>query len=71
VEKKTMAEVKTFQCAHCKDRIEVRQEEAAPQCCGQPMTVVAAPLTQCTLASTPEHSRFDDMGEPCDDGRAG
>jgi hypothetical protein len=31
----------------------------------------AEPLAQCTLSSTPEHVRADDMGEPCDDGRAG
>jgi hypothetical protein len=31
----------------------------------------AEPLAQCTLSNTPEHVRADDMGEPCDDGRAG
>lgn len=66
-----MTEVKSFICDQCNDRIELRQEETAPQCCGQPMTAVSAPLSQCTLSSTSEHSRLDDMGEPCDDGRAG
>ncbi len=31
----------------------------------------AEPLEVCTLSSTPEHVRAEDMGEPCDDGRAG
>jgi hypothetical protein len=31
----------------------------------------AEPLQVCTLSNTPEHVRADDMGEPCDDGRAG
>ncbi|MBI5551231.1 MAG: hypothetical protein HY911_06950 [Desulfobacterales bacterium] len=31
----------------------------------------AEPLDQCTLSSTPEHVRADDLDEPCDDGRAG
>ncbi|MBI5064172.1 MAG: hypothetical protein HZB87_12105 [Desulfatitalea sp.] len=39
-------------------------EEKAPQ-------AAAEPLAQCTLSNTPEHVRADDMGEPCDDGRAG
>lgn len=25
----------------------------------------------CTTTPTPEHSRFEDTDEPCDDGRAG
>lgn len=31
----------------------------------------AEPLEVCTLSNTPEHVRAEDMGEPCDDGRAG
>jgi hypothetical protein len=34
-------------------------------------TQKAEPLAVCTLSNTPEHVRADDMGEPCDDGRAG
>jgi hypothetical protein len=29
------------------------------------------PLPVCELSETAEHSRMEDMGEPCDDGRAG
>ena len=31
----------------------------------------ADPLEVCTHTGTAEHSRPEDMGEPCDDGRAG
>ena len=41
-----------------------------PECCGQPMQTVEA-LEACRMSTTAEHSRFDDLGEPCDDGRAG
>jgi hypothetical protein len=66
-----MSEVKTFECEQCHGQVELRQAGAVPQCCGQPMTAVDEPLGQCTLSNTSEHSRLDDMGEPCDDGRAG
>ncbi|MDA8137178.1 MAG: hypothetical protein M0036_00885 [Desulfobacteraceae bacterium] len=63
---------RTYTCAHCKGQTEVSAKAAAPQCCGQPMVEAPEPLKQCTLSGTAEHSRFeDDMGEPCDDGRAG
>jgi hypothetical protein len=29
------------------------------------------PLDQCTLSTTAEHARFDDLDDPCDDGRSG
>jgi hypothetical protein len=31
----------------------------------------AEELKACGLSSTAEHSRFDDIEEPCDDGRSG
>ena len=61
---------KEFQCPRCNKRVQTTQEAEAPQCCEQPMVDVD-PMAQCTLASTPEHARLDDPGEPCDDGRAG
>jgi hypothetical protein len=58
-----------FKCPRCDKRAQAPDEANPPQCCEQPM--VAEPLDQCTLTSTPEHSRLDDPGDPCDDGRAG
>jgi hypothetical protein len=67
-----MAEKKTYHCIHCDGYAEVTATAAPPHCCGQPMVEPAEPLKQCTLSGTAEHSRLDDdMGEPCDDGRAG
>jgi hypothetical protein len=65
-----MATDKEFKCSRCDKRIQVSEGADVPHCCELDM-VAAEPLDQCTLASTPEHSRFDDTDEPCDDGRAG
>ena len=66
-----MSEKDTYKCNQCDGLKEVPAGDEAPQCCGQPMVAAAEPLEQCTLTGTAEHSRMDDMGEPCDDGRAG
>lgn len=66
-----MSEKKRFECDQCHGQTEVQAGGQAPDCCGRPMRAVAEPLDQCTLSGTAEHSRLDDMGEPCDDGRAG
>lgn len=66
-----MAANKLFQCDACDGKMEVSAGDPAPECCGKPMAEVREPLDQCTATSTAEHSRFDDMGDPCDDGRAG
>ena len=39
------------------------------ECCGKPMQIEG--LDTCGMSTTAEHSRFDNMDEPCDDGRAG
>lgn len=39
-----------------------------PECCGAPM-VKQESLPVCETSATAEHSRLDDIGEPCDDGR--
>ncbi|RJQ74171.1 MAG: hypothetical protein C4519_17145 [Desulfobacteraceae bacterium] len=66
-----MSEQKEFRCTRCDRRVPAANQTPAPECCGQAMVAAAEPLDQCTLTSTPEHSRLDDMGDPCDDGRAG
>jgi hypothetical protein len=35
------------------------------------LTASGAELNACVTTATAEHSRADDFGEPCDDGRAG
>jgi len=66
-----MTDKKHYKCNHCDGRMEVQSDAATPDCCGQPMVEATEPLEQCTLSNTAEHSRPDDMDEPCDDGRAG
>lgn len=66
-----MTEKQNFQCDQCDYQVELDLSAEIPQCCGKTMVRVAEPLKQCTTSGTAEHSRFDDMGEPCDDGRAG
>ena len=46
-----------------KKKVKKAEEKSPPK--------ASEPLDQCILSSTPEHVRADDMGEPCDDGRAG
>ena len=66
-----MAEKTAYECKNCGNKMEVDSSESnAPECCEEPMEK-AEPLPVCDLSTTAEHSRFDDMGEPCDDGRAG
>ena len=64
-----MSAKKTYHCDKCKTQFKVDKQETTPECCGRPMTILNR--DQCTTASTAEHARFDDMDEPCDDGRAG
>ena len=39
-----------------------------PECCQAPMQTIEA-MPACELTETSEHSRIDQSGEPCDDGR--
>ena len=65
-----MAEMVTFECVKCGNKTEQNSEESkVPECCGQPMQLEG--LDACDLSSTAEHSRMDNLDEPCDDGRAG
>jgi hypothetical protein len=66
-----MAYKQTYECVDCGNKTEITDADAkTPECCGKPMQTVA-PLDACTASSTAEHSRFDDISEPCDDGRSG
>lgn len=58
-----------YNCEVCGKSEEVPQAEPKTlECCGKPM-VKAPDLPVCETSATAEHSRFDDIGEPCDDGR--
>lgn len=59
----------TYECPKCQ-RQDEGDAEQAPVCCGQPMKPID-PLPVCGVSQTAEHSRLEDGGEPCDDGRAG
>lgn len=66
-----MSDGKVYECASCGNTVEIGAADSkVPECCGNPMKPVED-LKACELSSTAEHSRFDDMGEPCDDGRTG
>ena len=66
-----MADKLTYECANCGKKAEQNADDStAPECCGKTMQE-AAPLDACQTSTTAEHSRLDDLGEPCDDGRAG
>ncbi len=58
-----------FNCEVCGGKVDAPADQA-PECCDQPMKK-AEPLPVCETSATAEHSRLDDLGEPCDDGRAG
>ena len=65
-----MTDKQSFECVDCGNKVERQADDPnTPECCGKPMKAEA--LQACTTSSTAEHSRSDDMGEPCDDGRAG
>ena len=64
-----MTEKKVFKCEGCEKAIEIdSQGDEIPECCGQPMK---QDLPVCTTTDTAEHSRFNESGAPCDDGRSG
>jgi len=64
-----MAEKQNYNCKKCGKDVEAAAGETAPECCDE--TMVETKLPYCETSSTAEHSRADDMGEPCDDGRQG
>lgn len=62
---------KTYECRNCGHKIKMAAgSKDIPECCDRPMQK-AEPLPVCNLSETAEHSRMDEMGEPCDDGRSG
>ena len=63
-----MAEKYTFECDKCGSKVEATVAEAR-ECCGEKMK--ALPLPVCETSDTAEHTRMDDLGDPCDDGRSG
>lgn len=66
-----MADKVTYECKNCGKKTEAgRRDAAIPECCNKPMSKIL-PLPVCSLSETAEHSRMEEMGEPCDDGRAG
>jgi hypothetical protein len=64
-----MGEKAKYECKGCGRQVEVDADAAeVPECCRRPMEK-AGPLPACNLSETAEHSRLEDFGEPCDDGR--
>ena len=63
-----MADKYTYECEKCGNKVEAAASDA-PDCCQEQMK--AMPLPVCEVSDTAEHSRTDDLGEPCDDGRSG
>jgi Zn finger protein HypA/HybF involved in hydrogenase expression len=65
-----MAEKVNFECVNCGNKVEHDTTESKiPECCGKPMQVEG--IDACDLSTTAEHSRMDNLDEPCDDGRSG
>jgi len=65
-----MAEKITFECVICGNKTEQNAEDSnIPECCDKPMQ--AEGLDACEISTTAEHSRFDNLDGPCDDGRSG
>ena len=66
-----MAETQVYECVNCGNPKEVSTDESKhPECCGKPMKKPEE-LQACQTSTTAEHSRFDDLSDPCDDGRSG
>lgn len=64
-----MDEKKQYKCRKCGNIVDAGAErEPAPICCDDPMDIE---LSVCTTSDTAEHSRFEQIDEPCDDGRSG
>ena len=66
-----MALAENYECIDCGNQAQnVAKGDQVPECCGKPMQKQES-LEVCQAPAGAEHSRFDDLGEPCDDGRAG
>lgn len=65
-----MEEPINYCCEVCGRRAQASVKEFPPECCDRKMLPETA-LPQCELSSTAEHSRFDSVDDPCDDGRSG
>ena len=66
-----MAEQKNYECVDCGNQAQASADGAeVPECCGKQMQE-QEPLNVCVAPAGHENSRFDDLGEPCDDGRSG
>ncbi|MCP4629063.1 MAG: hypothetical protein GY850_36990 [bacterium] len=66
-----MAERKDYKCADCGKQAQASADDAnVPECCGKKMQE-QEPLNVCEAPGGARSSRFDDLGEPCDDGRSG
>ena len=64
-----MAEQKNYECVDCGNQAQADGDQV-PECCGKQMQEQES-LQVCEAPAGAEHSRFDDLGEPCDDGRSG
>jgi len=66
-----MGDKDVYKCDTCGREKELTDpKHQSPECCGKPMAKVVD-LPPCVTSSTAEHSRLDDLEDPCDDGRSG
>jgi hypothetical protein len=64
-----MSATEAYECRECHRR-EQAEARRVSGCCGQPMAAIDL-LPVCDVSQTAEHSRLEDDGEPCNDGRGG
>ena len=56
-----------YECQTCNSKLELEAgDHNHPKCCNTPMKSLN-PIQYCSKATVAEHSRFDDIDDPCDD----
>lgn len=58
---------KEYKCENCGKKVKDTGDN--PECCGKKMKQL--PLDVCIQPQHAEHTRSDDIDEPCDEGRSG
>lgn len=58
-----------YQCQKCKKKIEVKENQKIPNCCGKQMQKISVDI--CLQPDHSEHARPMRDEEPCDDFRGG
>jgi hypothetical protein len=71
MEKQTMPVDATYKCKQCGRTAKDEPTNSDRSDCCQAPWVASEPLPVCTRLGSAEHTRFDAVDEPCDDGRGG